>query len=70
MKDVGLGISLSIVPINKLVDSKGEMLNVNKRFKEPLKEMVVWDVIKDTSPLNKYNRDFYNEKTQHQLIWM
>lgn len=49
-------------PINKLVDNKGEMLNVNKKFKEPLKEMVVWDVIEDTSPLNKYNGDFYNEK--------
>lgn len=49
-------------PINKLVDNKGEMLNVNKKFKEPLKEMVVWDVIEDTSPLNKYNGDFYNKK--------
>jgi hypothetical protein len=48
-------------PINKLVDNKGEMLNVNKKFKEPLKEMV-GDVIEDTSPLNKCDGDFYNEK--------
>ena len=24
--------------------------------------MVVWDIIEDTSPLNKYDGDFYNEK--------
>jgi hypothetical protein len=38
------------------------MLNINKKFKEPLKEMVVCDVIEDTSPLNKHDGDFYNEK--------
>ena len=27
--------------INTLVDNKGEMLNVNKKFKDPLKEMVL-----------------------------
>jgi hypothetical protein len=49
-------------PINKLVDNKGEMLRVKEKFKEPPKEMVIWDVIEDTSPLNKWDGDIYNEK--------
>jgi hypothetical protein len=49
-------------PINKLVDNKGEMLRVKEKFKEPPKEMVIWDVIEDTSPLEKCDGDLYNEK--------
>ena len=48
--------------INKLVDNKGEMLRVKEKFKEPPKEMVIWDVIEDTSPLEKCDGDLYNEK--------
>ena len=36
---------LVIWPINKLVDNKGVILRVKEKFKEPPKEMVIWDVI-------------------------
>lgn len=39
--------------INKLVDNKGVILRVKEKFKEPPREMVIWDVIEDTNPLNK-----------------
>jgi hypothetical protein len=38
------------------------MLRVKEKFKEPLKEIVIWDVIEDTSPLEKCDVDIYNEK--------
>ena len=47
-------------PINKLVDNEGEILRVNENFKEAPKEMVVWDLIEDTSPLNTWDGDPYN----------
>ena len=49
-------------PINKLVDNQGEILRVNENFKEAPKEMAVWDLIEDTSPLNTWDGDIYNEK--------
>jgi len=49
-------------PINKLVDNKGVILSVKEKFKEPPKEMVIWDVIEDTNPLNKWDGYIYNEK--------
>ena len=49
-------------PINKLVDNESEILRVNENFKEEPKKMVVWDLIKDTSPLNTWDDDIYNEK--------
>ena len=49
-------------PINKLVDRKGEILKVKKKFKDPLKEMVLWDIIEDTSPLKKWDEHIYSEK--------
>ena len=55
-------IFLVIWPINKLVDDEGDILRVKENFKEPLKEMVVWDIIEDTSPLNTWDDDLYNEK--------
>ena len=48
--------------INKLVDNEGEILRVNENFKEAPKEMAVWDLIEDTSPLNTWDGDLYNEK--------
>jgi hypothetical protein len=38
------------------------MLMVKEKFKEPPREMVVWDVIKDISPLKKWGGDIYNGK--------
>ena len=49
-------------PINKLVDNEGDILRVNENFKEAPKEMVVWDLIEGTSPLNRWDDDLYNEK--------
>jgi len=49
-------------PINKLVDNKGVILRVKEKFKEPPKEMVIWDVIEDTNPLNKWDGNICNEK--------
>ena len=49
-------------PINKLVDDEGEILRVKENFKEPPKEMVAWDIIEDTRPLNKWDGDIYNDK--------
>ena len=48
-------------PINKLMDNKGVILRVKKKFKEPTKEMVIWDVIEDTNPLNKWDEYLCNE---------
>ena len=44
------------------MDNEGEILRVNENFKEAPKEMVVWDLIEDTSPLNTWDGDIYNEK--------
>ncbi len=44
------------------MDNEGEILRVNDNFKEAPKEMVVWDLIEDTSPLNTSDGDIYNEK--------
>ena len=49
-------------PINKLVDNKGVILRVKENFKEPPKELVIWDVIEDTNPLNKWDGNLCNEK--------
>jgi len=49
-------------PINKMVDNKGEMLRVKKNYRESPVEMLIWDVIEDTSPLNQWDGDLYNEK--------
>ena len=49
-------------PINKLVDNEGDILRVNENFKEAPKEMVVWDLIEDTIPLNTWDGNIYNEK--------
>ena len=48
--------------INELVDNEGKILRVNENFKEAPKEMAVWDLIEDTSPLNTWDGDIYNEK--------
>ena len=47
-------------PINKLVDDEGHILMVEEKLKEPPKELVVWDMIEDMSPLNKWDGDIYN----------
>ena len=49
-------------PINMLVDNEGEILRVNENFKEAPKEIAVWDLIEDTSPLNTWDDDLYNEE--------
>ena len=49
-------------PRNKLVDNEGDILRVNENFKEAPKEMAVWDLIEDTSPLNTWDDDIYNEE--------
>ena len=48
--------------INELVDNEGEITRVNENFKEVPNEMVVCDLIEDTSPLNTWDGDLYNEK--------
>ena len=45
-----------------MLDNEGEILRVNENFKEAPKEMAVWDLIEDTSPLNTWDDDLYNEK--------
>ena len=52
-------------PINKLVDNKGVILRVKEKFKEPPKEMVIWDVIEDRNPLNNWDGFFCNEKDRN-----
>ena len=54
-------------PINKLVDNKGVILRVKEKFKEPTKEMVIWDVIEDTNPLNKWDGYLCNEKDRNSI---
>ena len=54
--------------MNKLVDDEGNILRVEQKLKEPLKELVVWDMIEDTIPLNKWDGDLYNDKNKTQLI--
>ena len=49
-------------PINKLVDVEGHILTVAEKLKEPPKELVVWDMIEYTSPLNKWDGNLYNDK--------
>ena len=48
--------------INKLVDNEGDILRVNENFKEAPKEMAVWDLIEEISPLNTWDGDLYNDK--------
>ena len=48
--------------INELVDIEGDILRVNENFKEAPKEMTVWDLIEEISPLNTWDGDLYNEK--------
>ena len=38
------------------------ILRVKENFKEPPKELVIWDVIEDTNPLNKWDGYLCNEK--------
>ena len=54
-------------PINKLVDNKGVILRVKEKFKEPPKEMVIWDVIEDTNPLKKWDGPICNEKCRNSI---
>ena len=44
------------------MDDEGHILMVEEKLKEPLKELVVWDMIEDTIPLNKWDGDLYNDK--------
>ena len=53
--------------INKLVDNEGDILRVNENFKEAPKEMAVWDLIEDTSPLNTWDGDIYNKKDPNSI---
>lgn len=48
-------------PINKLI------LRVKEKFKEPPKEMVMWDVIEDTNPLKKWDGYLCNEKYRNSI---
>ena len=61
IKDNSINV-LVICPINKLVDDEGHILMVEEKLKEPPKELVVWDMIEDMSPLNKSDGDLYNDK--------
>ena len=56
--------------INELVDNEGKILRVNENFKEAPKEMAVWDLIEDTSPLNTWDGDLYNEKDLDSMLCM
>ena len=56
--------------INELVDNEGKILRVNENFKEAPKEMAVWDLIEDTSPLNTWDGDLYNEKDPDSMLCM
>ena len=47
--------------------NEGEILRVNENFKEAPKEMAVWDLIEDTSPLNTWDGDLYNEKNPDSI---
>ena len=53
---------LVICPINKLMDDEGHILRVKEKIKEPPKELVVWDMRENTSPLNKWDGDLCNDK--------
>ena len=44
------------------MDNEGEILRVNENFKGAPKEMAVWDLIEEISPLNTWDGDIYNEK--------
>ena len=44
------------------MDDEGHILMVEEKLKEPPKELVVWDMIEDTSPLHKWDGDIYNDK--------
>lgn len=54
-------------PINKLVDNKDVILMVKEKFKEPPKEMVIWDVIEDKNPVNKWDGYLCNEKDRNSI---
>ena len=44
------------------MDNEGEILRVNENFKEAPKEMAVWDLIEEISPLNTWDGNIYNDK--------
>ena len=44
------------------MDNEGNILRVNENFKEATKEMEVWDLIEEISPLNTWDDDLYNEE--------
>ena len=67
IKDNSINV-LVIWPMNKLVDDEGNILRVEEKLKEPLKELVVWDMIEDTSPLNKWGGYLYNDKNIDSMI--
>ena len=48
--------------INKLEDNEGDIFKGECKFQGAQKEMAVWDLIEDTSPLNTWDGDLYNEK--------
>ena len=49
------------------MDNEDDILRVNENFKEAPKEMEVWDFIEDTSPLNTWDGDIYNEKNPDSI---
>ena len=50
------------------MDNEGEILRVNENFKEAPYEMVVCDLIEDTSPLNTWDDDLYMKNILTQLL--
>ena len=48
--------------INKLADNNDVILRVKENFKEPPKELVIWEVIEDIIPLKKWDGNLCNEK--------
>ena len=49
------------------MDNEGELLRVNKNFKEAPKEMLVWDLMEEIVTLNTWDGDIYNEKDPYSI---
>ena len=49
------------------MDNEGDILRVNENFEAP-KKMAVWNLIEDTSPLNTWDDDIYNEKDPDSIV--
>jgi len=43
------------------------ILRVKEKFKEPPKEIVIWDVIEDTNPLTNWDGYFCNEIDRNSI---